>query len=163
MKKLIFGFLAIVMTTGVFFISCSKEETIETEKANTQNKIISFKRTKINENTEIFVIKEMKTSELDFQKHLDGLIYTIDMTSKTVIITKENEVGSIVCNLIKINDTNYRFSIINESTNLRTALPRWICVAKCALQGAVIAASDGPAPFMDLAPIMYTIACAKDC
>ena len=165
MKKLILSLLFLgTITSCLMYTSCSNEEIIE-QKTGSVNKISSFNRITINETDQTYVIKDMKTSEANFQKHLDGLIYTVDMKNKTVIVTKENEAGSIVCNLIKDgNSINYKFSIseFKTGTNLRL-VPRWICAARCALEGAAIAALDGPAPLMDLAGIAHTIACAQDC
>ena len=89
-------------------------------------------------------------------------IYILDMKAMKIVITKENEIGSISCNLVKHVKGNYDFSINNENS-ASTIEPGWYCAAKRALQGAVIAVSDGPSPIMDVAAIAYKFAYSKDC
>lgn len=165
MKKIILSLLLLGMVAScLLYTSCSKDEDVEL-KTGSDNLISSFKRTTINETSQIYVIKEMKTSEVNLKKYLEGIIYTVDLKNKTVVVTKENEAGSIVCNLVKVGTTeNYKLSIIElKSGNNSKVMLRWVCAAKCALQGAAIACSDGPSPLMDIAGAAYTYACAQDC
>ena len=86
--------------------------------------------------------------------------------NKKVVLTKENEIGSITYLLVERESNLFglKFVNINQNSQLRSAgWAEWVCAAGCVATGFGMAMLDGPAPIMDAAAALYVYTCSVDC
>ena len=171
MKKII---LSIFILLGSL-VSCNDDLT--SSENEIQNTITSFSRTKSStllsdnnkmndNNSSIYVISKMRSSDKNLDAALVGLIITVDLVNKKAIFTKENENGSVEYLLVERESNLFGLKLanINQNTQLRSAgWEEWVCAAGCVATGLGMSLLDGPAPIMDAAAALYVYTCTVDC
>jgi hypothetical protein len=188
-KRLLFCSLTIIST--LIFISCSTENTLTNNldenlviQKTIQNDVNRYTTTfrdnfsdlsdKIGENYIQYKYSELSNKNKEIQGLTFPIIDKNEVIGRYVGLTDESNVIYIDFENYKESITIYdvnnpsKFITVNtvydSKTDTYTISPNksW-CEASCTLGAIAIAASDGPAPFMDYLAVAYLISCMQDC
>lgn len=181
MKKIILlSFFSLVSTSMVLY-SCSDEDlnessVIEKNSNGINNSITSFKSSKNNpfvsnklskgNNEEYTYLYDLKSEDKKVEEMFNGLLIEVSNDYKKAFVYNRNNLNGnyIEYNLVFDNERKgYRLEKYEEHSGSVQSKGGWGCAALCGIQGALIAATDGPSPVMDAIGIAYAVACASEC